>query len=97
LVMGRLYSQAEVDRLIQVAVREAIAPLLAKIAQLEAELARLKKNSSTSSKPRVVKKLRRPKNADFHRAFWPFSICVLRRGTSDGRPKLHKNRGFSGE
>ena len=37
--------------MIDAAVAQAIAPLLARIAELEAEVARLKKNSSTSSKP----------------------------------------------
>jgi transposase len=45
--MARVYTEDEVQRLI----KEATAPLLAQIAQLEAELARLKKDSSTSSKP----------------------------------------------
>jgi len=45
--MARLYTEVEVRRLIE----EATAPLLARITQLEAELARAKKDSSTSSKP----------------------------------------------
>lgn len=45
--MARRYTEEDVRRLI----KEATAPLLARIAQLEAELARLKKDSSTSSKP----------------------------------------------
>jgi len=45
--MARRYTEEEVRRLI----KEATAPLLARIAELEAELARLKKDSSTSSKP----------------------------------------------
>jgi hypothetical protein len=45
--MARLYTEKEVQRLIQ----EATAPLLVRIAQLEAELAKLKRDSSTSSKP----------------------------------------------
>lgn len=45
--MARLFTKAEVQRLIE----EATAPLHARIAQLEAELARAKKDSSTSSKP----------------------------------------------
>lgn len=44
---GRLYTQAEVDRL----VRQAVAPLLEKIAELEAKIARLTRDSRTSSKP----------------------------------------------
>lgn len=45
--MGRLFTEEEVRRLIA----EAVAPLLARIAELETELAKLKKDSSTSSKP----------------------------------------------
>lgn len=45
--MARLFTESEVQRLIE----EATAPLLARIAQLEAQLAGAKKNSSTSSKP----------------------------------------------
>jgi transposase len=45
--MARLYTEVEVRRLIE----EAIAPLLARIEQLEAQLATAKKDSSTSSKP----------------------------------------------
>lgn len=49
--MSRSYSSQEVQEIVERAVAEAIAPLLARIAELEAELARLKKDSSTSSKP----------------------------------------------
>jgi transposase len=45
--MGRLYTEDDVRRLIE----KAIAPLLARIEQLEAQLAAAKKDSSTSSKP----------------------------------------------
>jgi len=45
--MAKLYTEVEVQRLIA----EATAPLLARIAQLEAQLAAAKKDSSTSSKP----------------------------------------------
>ena len=45
--MARKYSDREVKRLIA----EAIAPLLARIRELETENARLKKNSTNSSKP----------------------------------------------
>jgi transposase len=56
--MARLFTEDEVRELIAAAVAEATAPLLARIAELEAEaqrlhaeVARLKKDSSTSSKP----------------------------------------------
>jgi transposase len=45
--MARSFTEDEVQRMIA----EAIAPLKARIAELEAEVARLKKNSTTSSKP----------------------------------------------
>jgi transposase len=45
--MVKLFTEHEVRKLID----EAVAPLLARIAELEAEIARLKKDSSTSSKP----------------------------------------------
>ena len=45
--MARLYTEVDVRRMIE----EATAPLLARIAELEAQLAAAKKDSSTSSKP----------------------------------------------
>jgi len=45
--MTQWFTEEEVHRMIE----EAVAPLKARIAELEAEIARLKKNSSTSSKP----------------------------------------------
>ena len=49
--MARLFTEEEVRQLVAEAVAAAIAPLKARIAELEAEIARLKKNSTTSSKP----------------------------------------------
>jgi transposase len=49
--MARWFTEDEVHRMIAEAVAEAIAPLKTRIAELEAEIARLKKNSTTSSKP----------------------------------------------
>jgi transposase len=49
--MAQLFTEDEVRTLISSAVAEAVAPLLGRIAQLEAEVARLKKNSGNSSKP----------------------------------------------
>ena len=59
--MARLFTEDEVRRMIA----EAIAPLKARIADLEAEISRLRKNSTTSSKPPSsdIVKPPRPKSA----------------------------------
>jgi transposase len=56
--MARWFTEDEVRRMVAEAVAEAVAPLLTRIAELEAEnerlkaeVAKLKKNSTTSSKP----------------------------------------------
>jgi transposase len=49
--MTKWFTEDEVSRLIDEAVAKAVAPLQSRIAELEAEIARLKKNSTTSSKP----------------------------------------------
>jgi transposase len=49
--MTKRFSPEQVQALIEAAVANAVAPLKARIAELEAEVARLKKDSSTSSKP----------------------------------------------
>jgi transposase len=49
--MARSFTEEEVCRMVEEAVAKAVAPLKARIAELEAEVARLKKNSTTSSKP----------------------------------------------
>ncbi len=49
--MARLFTEEEVRQMVADAVAKAVAPLMARIAELEAEVARLKKNSRTSSKP----------------------------------------------
>jgi transposase len=46
-----VFTQRQVDVMIEAAVAKASAPLLERIAALEAELAKAKKNSSNSSKP----------------------------------------------
>jgi len=57
--MARLYTEVEVRRLIE----EATAPLLARIAEFEAQLAKFKKNSSTSSKPPSSDIVKPPRSA----------------------------------
>jgi len=49
--MARSFTEDQVRQMIADAVAKAVTPLKARIAELEAENARLKKNSSTSSKP----------------------------------------------
>ena len=49
--MARWFTEDEVHQMIAEAVAEAIAPLKTRILELEAEVARLNKNSTTSSKP----------------------------------------------
>jgi transposase len=49
--MVRVFTRRDVDRMIAEAVAKATAPLIERIAALEAELAKAKKNSSNSSKP----------------------------------------------
>ena len=70
--MARWFTEDEVRRIVAEAVAEAIAPLKARIAELEAEntrlkaeIAKLKKNSTTSSKPPssdIVKPPRPPRS-----------------------------------
>ena len=49
--MVRVFTRRDVDRMIAEAVAKATAPLIERIAVLEAELAKAKKYSSNSSKP----------------------------------------------
>jgi len=49
--MARVFTRKEVEQMIAEAVAKSTAPLLERIATLEAELAKAKKNSSNSSKP----------------------------------------------
>jgi len=62
--MARFFTEDEVRQLIDAAVAQAIAPLLARIAELEAEVARLKKNSTTSSKPPSSDIVKPPRGPD---------------------------------
>jgi transposase len=59
--MARVFARKEVDQMIAEAVAKATAPLLERIASLEAELAKAKKNSSNSSKPPSSDMVRPPK------------------------------------
>jgi len=49
--MGRTYTEEEVQRIVARTVAEAVAPLRERIEQLEAQIARMRKDSSNSSKP----------------------------------------------
>jgi transposase len=51
MTKSKWFSPEQVQALIEAAVADAVAALKARIAELEAEVARLKKDSSTSSKP----------------------------------------------
>ena len=59
--MAGVFTRKEVDQMIAEAVAKATAPLLVRIASLEAELAKAKKNSSNSSKPPSSDMVRPPK------------------------------------
>jgi transposase len=59
--MAGVFTRKEVDQMIAEAVAKATAPLLERIAALEAELAKAKKNSSNSSKPPSSDMVRPPK------------------------------------
>jgi transposase len=59
--MARVFTRKEVDAMIEAAVAKATAPLLERIAALEAELAKAKKNSSNSSKPPSSDLIKPPK------------------------------------
>jgi transposase len=59
--MARVFTRKEVDAMIEAAVAKATAPLQDRIAALEAELAKAKKNSSNSSKPPSSDMVKPPK------------------------------------
>jgi transposase len=59
--MARVFTRKEVDKMIEAAVAKATAPLQERIAALEAELAKAKKNSSNSSKPPSSDMVKPPK------------------------------------
>jgi transposase len=67
--MTEVFTHKEVDAMIEAAVAKATAPLLKRIAALEAELAKAKKNSSNSSKPPSSDLVKPPKppRKDGHR------------------------------
>ena len=59
--MVQVFARKDVDAMIEAAVARATAPLLERIAALEAELAKAKKNSSNSSKPPSSDMVKPPK------------------------------------
>jgi transposase len=59
--MDRVFTRKEVEEMIEAAVASATAPLRERIAALEAELTKAKKNSSTSSKPPSSDMVKPPK------------------------------------
>jgi transposase len=59
--MASVFTRKEVDEMIEAAVARATAPLRERIASLEAELAKAKKNSSNSSKPPSSDMVKPPK------------------------------------
>jgi transposase len=59
--MAKVFTRKEVDSIVAEAVAKATAPLLERIAVLEAELAKAKKNSSNSSKPPSSDMVKPPK------------------------------------
>ena len=75
-----LYTDKQIQDLIDAAVAKAVAPLLKRIEELEQENARLKKNSSNSSKPPSSDIVKPPKNA----------------GTSSQRKRKRKQGGQEG-
>jgi len=61
------FAEDEVRKLITAAVAEAVAPLQTRVAQLEAEIARLKKNSGNSPRPPSSDIVKPPKPDTAHR------------------------------
>lgn len=78
--MARLYTEVDVRRMIE----EATAPLLARIAELEAQLAAAKKDSSTSSKP-PSSDIVKPPRSDAHKGTGRKK--KRRRGGQPGHPR----------
>lgn len=78
--MAKVFTRKEVDRMIAEAVAKATAPLLERIAALEAELAQAKKNSSNSSKPPSSDMVKPPKPAAKNRK-------KRKRGAQPGHPQ----------
>jgi len=78
--MARVFARKEVDQMIAEAVAKATAPLLERIANLEAELAKANKNSSNSSKPPSSDMVRPPKPSAKNRK-------KRKRGAQPGHPR----------
>ena len=88
----RLYTQKQLQSRIDAAVSSAIAPLLERIEQLEQENARLKKNSSNSSKPPSSDIVKPPKGAGKNLK----GKKKRKRGGQHGHPR-HERKAFSPE
>lgn len=81
----RLYTQRELNRAVREAVAAATAPLLSRIADLEAQIEKMRKDSSNSSKPPSSDVVKPPKGSKGKRK--------NRRGGQKGHKK-HKRQDF---
>jgi len=86
------YTEKQIQARIDVAVEEAVTPLLRRIEELELENARLKKNSSNSSKPPSSDIVKPPKNAGKS----PKGKRKRKPGGQKGHPR-HQRRAFTKE
>jgi transposase/uncharacterized small protein (DUF1192 family) len=82
--------EEQIQARIDAAVAAAVAPLLARIAELEQEIARLKKNSSNSSKPPSSDIVKPPKITVTHKK------GKRRKGAQPGHPR-HERTPFTEE
>lgn len=88
----RLYTRKQLKAHIEAAVAAAVAPLQDRIAVLEQENARLKKNSSNSSKPPSSDIVKPPKGTGKN----PKAKKKRKRGGQHGHPR-HERKAFSPE